>query len=477
MGELVTEKNEVEVPVDSIKQPRTAIERHFDENKVAQLAESIRLLGLRHAITLSEDNVLIAGRHRLAATKRLGKKTIKAEILPISGIVAELVAIDENLLHASLTFLEESEHLRRREEILIKLGQRSLPSSAGGDHRSKKSLARGHAPTISDGKPPIKTTKDIAADAGMSERSAQERLQIANSIDQAARDKLRDTEISDNKSELIRLAKVGDAADQNAIVDMVISGECKTIKDAVSTFARNKQREEFADLASDVRKLPDTIKLIHGDFFDMEDAKDFPKHNSIDAILTDIPYVDEWKENIAPFLGIAADILKPGGFLISYVGHIRLPEFFAGLEETQIESPGKVSKNNKLEFFWECALDHSGSIAAVHSRSVQCGYKPILIAFKPPMRKPYKYFNDLMKGSGRSKDHHDWEQSVDELIPLLDAFTKPGDVALDPFGGSCTTAVACKMTARKCICYDLDEENIKIGTKRVMDLDQEMKRK
>lgn len=465
MGELVTETNEVEVPVDSIKQPRTTIERHFDENKVAQLAESIRLVGLRHAITISEDNVLIAGRHRLAAVKRLGKKTIKAEILPVSGIIAELVSIDENLIHASLTFLEESEHLRRREEILAELGQRAPPHAPRKGEDGKR---------VRDRAPLIKTTKVIAAEAGMSERSAQERLQVAKSIESTARNKIRDTPIADNKAELLRIAQLEDPADQNAVVDMVIRKECKTIKEAVSKLKRDEQRKEFSNLAADVKKLPDTIKLICQDFFDAEGDDKFLKHNSIDVIITDPPYVDEWKENWAPFLGIAADVLKPGGFLICYVGHMRLPEFFAGLRETQInaESGSAISKTNKLEFFWECSLDQSGSIKAVHARSVQCGHKPILIAYKPPMKQPYKYFNDLIRGSGRSKKHHDWEQSVEELIPLIDAFTKPGDTVLDPFGGACTTAVACKKTARKCICYDLFEENIKIGTKRVMDLDK-----
>jgi SAM-dependent methyltransferase len=453
-----------EVQIDTLKPSRT-VYRHLDSTKVKQLTESIGMFGMRHPITISEDKVIISGNHRIAAMKILGKKTIRAEVLPVSGIMARILMIEENLIRADLTLMEQSEHLAERNRLLLELGERT----SDGQHVSpSRKGARSSA-----GQAPIKSTKDFADEMGIAARTLQERMQIANSIDQAARDKLRDTEISDNKSELIRLAKVGDAADQNAIVDMVISGECKTIKDAVSTFARNKQRKEFAGLASEVKKLPDTIKLTCGDFFDMEDAKNFPKHNSIDAIITDPPYVDSWKENWAPFLGIAADILKPGGFLISYVGHIRLPEFFAGLEETQInaDSGSATSKNNKLEFFWACALDHSGSIKAVHARSVQCGFKPICIAFKPPMAKPYKYINDLIQGSGRSKEHHDWEQSIDELIPLLDAYTKPGDVVLDPFAGSCTTAVACKMTARKCICYDLDEENIKIGTKRVMDLD------
>jgi len=252
---------------------------------------------------------------------------------------------------------------------------------------------------------------------------------------------------------------------------MVISGKCKTIKDAVTTFTRDKQKTEFLNLASEVRKLPDTIKLICGDFFDMEDAKDFPKHNSIDAIITDFPYVNEWKENIAPFFGIAADILKPGGFLITYAGHIRLPEIFDGLRETQIESQGKVSKNNKLEFYWICALEHSGAITAVHSRGVQCGFKPVIILAKPPFKKPYKYFNDMLKGSGREKGLHPWQQGVDELIPLIDSFTRPSDSILDPFMGSGSTGVACKLTSRKFIGYDIAQENVDIAAKRILNLE------
>lgn len=470
MGELVTETNEVEVQVDSIKQPRTTINRHFDENKVVQLAESIRLIGLRHAITISEDNVLIAGRHRLAAVKRLGKKTIKAEILPVSGILAELVSIDENLLHASLTFLEESEHLSRREEILDELGMRAPPHAP--KKRDTQKRAQSSAPLNPDEEPKVKTTKDIASEAGMSERSAQVRLQVAKSIDKTARNKLRDTDTADNASELIRLAKVNNADDQNTVVDMVVKGECKTIKEAVSTLARNKQRNDFAGRAAKVKKLPDNIKLICKDFFEAEGDDKFLKHNSIDAIITDPSYVDEWKENWAPFLGIAADILKPGGFLICYVGHVRLPEFFEGLRETQINADtGGAGKNNQLKFFWISALDHSGSIKAVHPFSVQCGFKPIIIAYKPTakntMPKPYQYFNDLIQGSGREKGLHPWQQSANELIPLIDAFTAPGDTVLDMFMGSGTTGVACKMTARKFTGYDNVQINVDIATKRI----------
>jgi len=462
MGELLREGEIREVNIDSIKPSKTLM-RSVDSNKVKQLADSIAMFGLRHPVTISDDNYLISGNHRIEAVKSLGKKTIRAEIVHVSGIMARILMVEENLIRADLTSLEQAEYLAEHNKLLIELGQRS----ESGKHvtaKSSKDGARSNAPQP-------KTTKEIAKEMGMAERTLQEKIQIASDIDQSARDKLRGTDIADNKSELLRLAKVDGAEDQNAVVDSVINGDCKTIKEAVSTLTRNKQRKEFADLTSEVRKLPDTVKFFCRDFFEAEGDEDFIKHNTVDAIITDPPYVDEWKENWTPFLGIAADILKPGGFLVTYVGHIRLPEFFDALEETQLSSTSKVSKNNKLEFFWINALEHTGTITAVHSRNVQCGYKPILIAFKPPMKKPYKYFNDMMKGSGKSKKHHDWEQSVDELIPLFDAFTKPGDLVLDPFMGSGTTGIAAKMTARKFIGYDIVQENVDIATKRIFELE------
>jgi ParB-like chromosome segregation protein Spo0J len=460
MGELLREGEIREVNIDSIKPSKTLM-RSVDSNKVKQLADSIAMFGLRHPVTISDDNYLISGNHRVEAVKSLGKKTIRAEIVHVSGLLARILMVEENLIRADLTSLEQAEYLAEHNKLLIELGQRA---PVGKPVSAKNDNARSSAPKQ-------KTTKEIAKEMGMAERTLQEKIQIASDIDQSARDKLRGTDIADNKSELLRLAKVDGAEDQNAVVDSVIKGDCKTIKEAVSTLTRNKQRKEFADLTSEVRKLPDTVKLFCKDFFEVEGDDDFLKHNSVDAIITDPPYVDEWKENWSPFLGIAADILKPGGFLITYVGHIRLPEFFEALAETQVESGGKISKNNKLEFFWINALEHTGSITAVHARSVQCGYKPIVIAFKPPMKKPYKYFNDLMKGSGKSKSHHDWEQSVEELIPLFDAFTKPGDLVLDPFAGSFTTAVASKMTARRFVGYDTSQENVDIGIKRILELE------
>ena len=93
------------------------LRRPVDNERVTALAGSLKLIGLQHAITVSENNVLIAGNHRLAAAKQLGWKTIKANVVPKDDLLNRLCSIDDNLLHKDLTALETSEHLKEREEI------------------------------------------------------------------------------------------------------------------------------------------------------------------------------------------------------------------------------------------------------------------------------------------------------------------------------------------------------------------------
>ena len=86
------------------------------------------------------------------------------------------------------------------------------------------------------------------------------------------------------------------------------------------------------------------------------------------------------------------------------------------------------------------------------------GMKPILIYVKPPARKPPKWFKDLLPSMTGSKEFHDWGQSLPPVRELVERFSEPGDLVLDPFLGGGTTAVACKQTGRRCIGYELDAD-------------------
>ena len=65
---------------------------------------------------------------------------------------------------------------------------------------------------------------------------------------------------------------------------------------------------------------------------------------------------------------------------------------------------------------------------------------------------------------------HPTQKPVPVFEWCLINYSKPGDLVIDPFCGSGTTALACHKTGRKFLCIDKDEEYIKIAQQRYADL-------
>lgn len=69
------------------------------------------------------------------------------------------------------------------------------------------------------------------------------------------------------------------------------------------------------------------------------------------------------------------------------------------------------------------------------------------------------------------RDHysaiHPTQKPVRLLERLLALTTQPGDVVLDPFIGSCSTAIACVNTNRKYIGFEIDKEYYDAGMNRL----------
>lgn len=180
--------------------------------------------------------------------------------------------------------------------------------------------------------------------------------------------------------------------------------------------------------------------------------------NSIDAIITDPPYPKEflhvWKE-LAIF---ASRVLKPGGFLITYA-----PQYYLGKIMVDMNSV------EGLAWYSQLVMTHDNKRSTIFPRREICGYKPILVFQKlntnGKTSKPYKSFLDIIKGSGREKGLHEWQQSQAELTPLIETFTLPGDTIVDPFMGSGTTLAAAITNNRNTIGYDIDpnvEEKVEV---------------
>lgn len=378
----------------------------LSDDELKYLETSILDEGCRDALVVWGD-ILVDGHHRYEICTRhdIEFKTIQKEFA--SREDAKRWIIENNLGRRNLTPFQKVELALRLEGIY----KEEAKARFGGRH---KKLTQENFPELNEGQ----VRDKIGEIAGVSGKQV---------------DKVK-TILQNAPEEVIEKARNGEI------------GIHKAYKETKKKIDLEKNRTELMEKAKEVESLPETVRLVHGDF--LTDYKQLGE-NSVDAIITDPPYVKEWLHNYEPFAKAAAYVLKPGGFLITYVGHIHIDQILDQIRQ-------------HLDYYWIACLKHAGTISAVHSRSVQCWFKPILIFQKPPRTKPKRYFNDYIQGSGKEKNAHEWQQGEEELRQIFEPFTDPGDVVLDPFMGSGTVISMAHKMGRIGIGFDIDKDNVEI---------------
>jgi len=208
------------IKIDSIKINERM--RELSEDKVFEIASSIKEIGLLNPITVSENNELIAGLHRLNAFKLLGYKEIEANIVNLTGIKQELAEIDENLIRADLHYIDRGDHLKRRKEIYELLhpetkagtSQRMGQSAASHPKDSAKVVTPENVPTT------IKTfVADTADKTGMSQSKIKEEIQMSKSFTPEMKQQVKKADLS--KTEALKLARL-EPEKQQAVIERVI---------------------------------------------------------------------------------------------------------------------------------------------------------------------------------------------------------------------------------------------------------------
>lgn len=196
--------------------------------------------------------------------------------------------------------------------------------------------------------------------------------------------------------------------------------------------------------------MPDDIQIIHGDFSELSRGLE---DNSIDLILTDPPYAREYLPCWEHLAIESARILKPGGFLVVYSGNVHFPEVLNYLSKS-------------LTYFWLGGVKLNGQVPRIWQKHVFHSFRIVLIFHKEPLKLP-EWFNDLLINESPDKAFHEWGQGVKPFMYLLDKFSKPGDLVLDPFCGGGTTAVACMGSKRRCMTYEIDRNTYEMAKARI----------
>lgn len=80
---------------------------------------------------------------------------------------------------------------------------------------------------------------------------------------------------------------------------------------------------------------------------------------------------------------------------------------------------------------------------------------------------PDKGFSRVQGNNRERRPGHPNQLPEAYLTRLIKAYTNPGDLVLDPFAGSGTTAVVCKKLGRRCITIDISQENVESVLERL----------
>lgn len=186
--------------------------------------------------------------------------------------------------------------------------------------------------------------------------------------------------------------------------------------------------------------------------------------NAIDFILTDPPYLvgfrdrsgrtiagdktDEW---LQPACNEMYRVLKKDALMVSFYGWNRVDRFMAARKNAGFSVVGHWSSpktTHRRPHMWAIATNAPTSA-------------------KGRPRLPQNPLPDVLGWKYSGNRHHPTEKPVTSLQPLIESFTHPNAIVLDPFAGSGSTCVAALQSGRRYIGIELLEQYHRAGQQRL----------
>lgn len=200
---------------------------------------------------------------------------------------------------------------------------------------------------------------------------------------------------------------------------------------------------------------------------DMQEMGQRIPDDSVDVIFTDPPYIkDLWERSYGELGELAARVLKPWGFLITYAPQAHLEDIMMTLSCSGDDS-GQACI---LHYFWILSSLNSGQVAKDHQHNALCLHKPILVYQKQieegKVRGAKRCFADVVRGL-RQKKFHPWQQSVHDVLGIISRFCSEGDILVDPFAGTGTSLKAANLLGLSWIGFEIDPKTHAIAVREV----------
>ena len=402
------------------------------------LKNSISTKGLHLPIIINQDNVILDGHNRLKICQELGiepKFEVKKFLDPLQE--KEFV-IEINLKRRHLNSFQIAELEYKMEEIYKeKAKQRSLSNLKN----VKENISEASFDAIEVNKDKNeetgKVSEIIAKKTGLSPRTYERAKTIIENGSEEVKEKLR-------------------------------QGKTKISKE-YENIQKDRKRQELLSQLNNIQPstnpLNNNYKLVHGDFIE-QSLKEIP-NNSIDLIFTDSPYGQEYLPLYQELGKLAIRVLKPGGSLVFYIGHIILDQVIRIVDDFSLTNNNSIN----LKYWWTLAVKHSGHHTKIHPRYIFAEWKPLLWYVKGERINDLAVSNtmgDYIESTPPSKIEHEWQQSPIEAEYIIKNLTIENQIVLDPMMGSGTTGIAALKLNRKFIGIEKDKQILEIAKSRII---------
>jgi len=394
----------------------------IDDNFV----ESVNENGVIEPLVATTDRQIISGHSRWIAAKSTDVNTVPVRLCEFDDDLAEREALIE--------------FNRQREKTPAQIVNEFEEMLAVERERGKKN--QGERTDLSQNPERCEESHDSWEEASESFDLSKDTLSKGKTIKDKA-------ESDDEPDEVKEAAQ--DAWDGLQSGNESFNSAHKQVKQAEREIKEQKERQEReTERKESFESANNVIQTFHGDFQEVLDGY----NREIDHFFTDPPY-DEDALELWDALGIvASEHLPDGGFLIAYSGKAHLPDVHNVLSD-------------HLSYYWQGIVTHQGPGAKIFSRKLRTGYKPILIYQKGDLTAQEEFVSDVISGTGREKDDHEWQQAEGEAAELLERFTALNDTVCDPMCGSGTIGVACSRLRRRAVLIERDEDTLHTAREKV----------
>jgi DNA modification methylase len=186
---------------------------------------------------------------------------------------------------------------------------------------------------------------------------------------------------------------------------------------------------------------------------------------SVDFVLTDPPYFVRYKDRSGRTIrndlypGRVLDafndvyrVLKPNSLCVSFYGWNRVDSFFTAWKGAGFTPVGHIVFSKTY---------------ASAQRFLRYSHESAYVLAKGRPQLPADPLSDVLPWYYSGNHSHPNEKSVGTIKPIIEAFTRAGDVVLDPFAGSGSSLVAAALLRRQYVGIELEQQYCELARRRL----------